>query len=52
MTLEKYKNGVTSSTEMLDAEIALMQAKLTHTQAIVDCTLALARLKKAVGDNL
>ena len=52
MTLEKYKNGVTSNTEMLDAEIALLQAKLTHTQAIVDCTLALARLKKAVGDNL
>lgn len=52
MTLEKYKNGVTSNTEMLDSEIALLQAKLTHTQAIVDCTLALARLKKAVGDNL
>jgi outer membrane protein len=52
MTSEKYKNGVTSNTEMLDAEIALLQARLTHTQAIVDCTLALARLKKAVGENL
>ena len=52
MTSEKYKSGVTSNTEMLDAEIALLQARLTHTQAIVDCTLALARLKKAVGDNL
>jgi outer membrane protein TolC len=52
MTSEKYKNGITSSTEMLDSEIALLQAKLTHTQAIVDCTLALARLKKAIGENL
>ena len=52
MTSEKYKNGLTSNTEMLDAEIALLQARLTHTQAVVDCTLALARLKKAVGETL
>jgi outer membrane protein len=51
MTSEKYKSGITSNTEMLDAEIALLQATLTHTQAIVDCTLALARLKRAVGEN-
>ena len=52
ITSEKYRNGLTSNTEMLDAEIALLQARLTHTQAIVDCTLAMARLKKAVGENL
>jgi outer membrane protein len=52
MTSEKYKNGMTSNTEMLDAEIALLQAKLTHTQAVVDYTLALARLRKAVGEPL
>jgi len=51
MTSEKYKNGLTSNTELLDAETALLQAKLTHTQAVVDYTLALARLKKAVGEN-
>jgi outer membrane protein TolC len=51
MTSEKYKNGLTSNTDMLDAEIALLQSKLTHTQAVVDYTLALARLKKAVGEN-
>lgn len=51
ITSEKYKNGITSDTELLDAEIALLQAKLTRTQAIVDCTLAFARLKKAVGEN-
>jgi outer membrane protein len=51
MTSEKYRNGLTSNTEMLDAEIALLQARLTHTQSVVDCTLALARLKRAIGDN-
>jgi len=51
MTSEKYKNGLTSNAELLDAETALLQAKLTHTQAVVDYTLALARLKKAVGEN-
>jgi outer membrane protein len=51
MTSEKFKNGMASNTDLLDAEIALLQAKLTHTQSIVDCTLALAKLKKAVGEN-
>jgi outer membrane protein len=51
MTSEKYNNGVASNTDMLDAEIALLQAKLTHTQAVVDCMLAAARLTKAVGEN-
>ncbi len=51
MTSEKYRNGITSNTDMLDAEIALLQAKLTHTQSVVDCTLALARLKRAIGEN-
>jgi outer membrane protein TolC len=35
---------------MLDAETALLQAKLTHTQAVVEFTLAIARLKKVVGE--
>lgn len=51
MTSEKFKNGITSNTDMLDAEIALLQAKLTHTQSVVDCTLALAKLRRAIGDN-
>jgi outer membrane protein TolC len=50
MTLEKFKNGVVSNTDMLDAETALLQAKLTHTQTVVEFTLSIARLKKAVGE--
>ena len=51
MTSEKFKNGVASNTELLDAETVLLQAKLTHTQAEVERTLALSRLKRAVGEN-
>jgi outer membrane protein TolC len=51
MTSEKYRNGIASNTDMLDAEVALLQAKLTHTQAVVDCILASARLRKAVGES-
>jgi outer membrane protein TolC len=51
MTSEKFKNGVASNADLLDAETALLQAKLTHTQAVVECTLDLSRLKRAVGDN-
>ncbi len=50
MTLEKFKNGVVSNTDMLDAETALLQAKLTHTQTVVEFILSIARLKKAVGE--
>jgi len=52
MTSEKYKTGLSSNTDMLDAEIALLQAKLTQTQAVVDYVLASARLRKAIGENL
>ena len=50
MTSEKFKNGVASNTDMLDAETALLQAKLTHTLTVVEFTLSIARLKKAVGE--
>jgi outer membrane protein TolC len=51
ITSEKFKNGYASTTELLDAEVALLQANLTHTQSIVDYTLALARLKKSIGET-
>ena len=52
MTSEKFKNGLASNADLLDAEISLLQAKLTHTQSVVDYALSTARLKKAVGDSL
>jgi outer membrane protein len=47
---EKYKTGLTTSSELLDAEVALLQSKLQLTQSLVDHELAEARLEKAIGE--
>ena len=50
MAAEKYKSGLTTSSELLDAEVALLQSKLQLTQSLVEHELAEARLEKAAGD--
>lgn len=47
---EKYKKGLTPNSELLDAEVALLQAKLNLTQSLVDYELSMARLSKAIGE--
>jgi outer membrane protein TolC len=49
VTQQKFKAGLTTNSEMLDAEVAQLQAKLQLTQALVDYELAQAKLEKAVG---
>jgi len=49
MTHEKYKTGMASNSDLLDAETALMQANLTLMQATTDYAIAVAQLKRAVG---
>ncbi len=51
VTNERYKIGLALTSELLDAEVALLQAKTTHTQALVDYKLAEARLIKAIGEK-
>jgi outer membrane protein TolC len=46
----KYKQGLTANSELLDAEVALLQAKLNLTQSLVDYELAIAQLSKAIGE--
>jgi outer membrane protein len=50
MASEKFKAGLTTSSELLDAEVLLLQSKLQLTQALVDHELAETRLSKSVGD--
>jgi outer membrane protein len=50
MTSEKFKAGLATSSELLDAEVALLQSKLQLTQALVDHELSEARLAKSIGD--
>jgi len=49
VTRERFKQGVALNTEVLDAEVALLQAELNRTQAAIDLALAQAKLEKALG---
>jgi outer membrane protein TolC len=46
---ERYRAGVISQTEVLDAEVALLQAQLDRTRALANVHLAEARLARALG---
>jgi outer membrane protein len=49
VTNEKFKGGLAINSDVLDAEGALLQAKLNAASAIADYQIALARYEKAVG---
>lgn len=46
---ERFAVGVATSTDVLDAETAVLQAELDHTRAVSNARLAHARLDRAVG---
>jgi outer membrane protein TolC len=49
VTREKFKQGVALNTEVMDAELSLLQAELNRTQSDIDLELARAKLEKALG---
>ncbi|MDR3609930.1 MAG: TolC family protein [Ignavibacteriaceae bacterium] len=51
VTDEKFKNGLTLNSELLDAEVALLTAKTNLVQSQVDYELAKAQLEKSSGDS-
>ena len=46
---ERYRAGLLTSTDVLDAEIAVLQAQLDRTRAVASLRLADARLTRALG---
>jgi outer membrane protein TolC len=46
---ERFAEGVASSTDVLDAQVAVLQATLDRTQAVANARLAEARLNRALG---
>ena len=46
---DRFDAGVASSTDILDAQVALLQAGLDRTQALAGVRLAEARLERALG---
>ncbi len=51
ITSEKFKKGVALTTDVTDAEVAVLQAKTNYTNALVDFELAQARLGKSLGNE-
>jgi outer membrane protein TolC len=46
---ERYRAGVATNTDVLDAQVARLQAELDRTRAVASVRLAQARLERAVG---
>ncbi|MEQ1909024.1 MAG: TolC family protein [Vicinamibacterales bacterium] len=46
---ERFAAGVATSTDVVDAQVAVLQAQLDRTQAIAAARLAEARLNRAIG---
>ena len=46
---ERFNAGVATSTDVVDAQVAILQASLDRTQALVAAQLASARLNRAIG---
>lgn len=46
---DRFAAGVATSTDVLDAQVAVLQAALDRTQAVAGARLAEARLERAVG---
>jgi outer membrane protein TolC len=50
ITSNKFKQGISVNTDLLDAEVALLQAKTNYTQALTDFELAEASLQRSIGE--
>ncbi|MBD3232915.1 MAG: hypothetical protein GF315_04250 [candidate division Zixibacteria bacterium] len=50
ITNDEFKVGMALNSDLLDAEVALLRAKVEHTQILVDYELAKAKLLKSIGE--
>ncbi|MEK7274845.1 MAG: TolC family protein [Candidatus Desantisbacteria bacterium] len=48
---EMYKEGVATTTDVLDSQTLLTQTKTNYYQALYDYHLAQAKLQKAIGGD-
>jgi len=52
ITKDKYNQQLATSTDLIDAEVALLNAKTNLTNALVDLKLAKTKLEKSVGRRI
>ena len=45
----QHENGIITSVQLTDAELALTQAQVNRLQALYDYTIAIAKIEKAIG---
>jgi outer membrane protein TolC len=50
VTTKRFNAGLASTSDLIDAEVALLQAKTNETNTLVDYKLAQARIAKAIGE--
>jgi len=50
VTSGKFKQGLALNSDLLDSEVALLQAKTNYTQAVSDYELAEASLERSIGE--
>jgi outer membrane protein TolC len=50
MTSDKFKGGLATSSDVVDADVSLLQSQTNLTGALVEYELAQARLAKAAGE--
>ncbi len=48
----RYENGMITSVELTDAQLALSQAEVNRLQSLHDYTVGVARLEKAIGQKI
>jgi outer membrane protein len=51
LTQERYENGVGTNLDVMDAELAMTQAKTNYVQALYDYHIGRAQLAKAIGNQ-
>ncbi len=49
---EKYNSQLASSTDLIDAEVALLQAKTNYNNALVDFEISKVRMEKSAGRKI
>ena len=52
VTNETFEKGLALNSDLLDSEVALLQANTNYIQALVDYELAKAKLEKSIGENI
>jgi outer membrane protein len=52
VTYEKFKSGLVLNSDVIDAEVSLLQANINYTTSLVDYILSLNKLEKAIESNI